>query len=272
MYSLGALFLFPQVTTMRHRLEDVDVSGVHLVGSPANRRQFALVKNLAGRKPEETDSMKLTRAEFRKRLATQITDADKLEKLSDEKLEAMAKAIGIELTEKQTTEPVHKDDDDPEPVAAGDQAALLKAINASVAKIVEPVVKRIEAIENSSAATAKTALQKRAEILKRTGYEIDVDKITEPEVSALETSHAMVVKAAERAGLTKAFGSPESAEPTGGLPAIQKLVADKVVEVLGRSPINKLEEARVKREIYRSNPSLLTAITKAEREARAAAA
>ncbi len=258
---------------MHHRLEDVDVSGVHLVGSPANRRQFALVKNLSGRKPEETDSMKLTKAELRKRLATQITDADKVEKFSEEQLEAMAKAIGIELTDTQTVAPIQKDqDDDAPPAPRGDQASFLKTVEAAIAKAVEPVAAQLKALQDSHAAVAKTALRKRAEVLQRAGYELELEAVTEPEIAALEKSHAMVVKAAERVGLTKAFGSPEAAAPTGGLPMLQKLVADKVVEILGRTPVNKLEEARAKREIYRSNPSLLTAVTKAEREARTAAA
>jgi len=41
----------------------------------------------------------------------------------------------------------------------------------------------------------------------------------------------------------------------------------QVLEVIGRPPMNKAEAARVKQEIYRANPGLLTAIVKAERDA-----
>jgi hypothetical protein len=56
------------------------------------------------------------------------------------------------------------------------------------------------------------------------------------------------------------------------LDGLYRVVADQVVKVLGRAPIDKAEETRVRREIYQANPGLLTAITKAERIARAAGA
>jgi hypothetical protein len=37
----------------KHDLVDVDVSGVHFVGTPANRKRFALVKNLEGHRSED---------------------------------------------------------------------------------------------------------------------------------------------------------------------------------------------------------------------------
>ena len=49
-----------------------------------------------------------------------------------------------------------------------------------------------------------------------------------------------------------------------------RAVDAKVVEVLGRTPISKSEEARAKREIYRSNAGLLTAVMKARQRLDAA--
>src|ERR1041385_3734745 len=87
-----ALFRFRHAEHAMNRLEDVDVSGVHLVGSPANHRPFALFKSKAAPTREEPETMKLTTAEFKKRIATQV-EGD----ISDEKLASLAKAIGIEL-------------------------------------------------------------------------------------------------------------------------------------------------------------------------------
>jgi len=251
-----------------NRLLDVDVSGVHLVGSPANHRPFALFKSKTGHPPEEPETMKLTKAEFKKRIATQVEG-----EISDEKLAEFAKAIGIELTDTPApkpkvtkADPTDKDEDE-----GTDDNALSKGIEAVIAKATKPLLDKIEELQKHNDEAAKVALQKRAKVLKSAGYEIDVEKISEAEVSALEIAHQRVVKAAERIGLTKAFGSPEAEEPTSGAAALQHLVAKKVEEVLGRRPISKLEEARTKQELYRSNPGLLTAIVKAERAERAAA-
>lgn len=249
---------------MRHRLEDVDVSGVHLVGSPANRRQFALVKNLAGRKPEELETMKLTKAEFKKRISTEVEG-----EIDDAKLASLAKAIGIELTDAPA--PKDKTEKTVTPPTGDDDVALVKGIEAVIEKATKPLLDKIEQLEKTNTEAAKVALQKRAKVLKAAGYEIEIEKISEPEVSALEIAHQRVVKAAEKIGLTKAFGSPESEEPTSGAPALQLLVSKKIEEVLGRRPMNKAEGARVRQEIYRSNPGLLSAIVKAEREERARA-
>lgn len=253
---------------MRHRLEDVDVSGVHLVGSPANRRQFALVKNLAGRKPEELDTMKLTKAEFKKRISTEVEG-----EIDDAKLTALAKAIGIELTDTPApkdkvdkTAPVAADDDDEG--GAPEKSLSAKALTAAIEKANKPLLDQIAALQKANDDAAKVALAKRVTVLKAAGYELE-ETVTEAEVSALEKGHALVVKAAERVGLTKAFGSPEAAEPTSGGPALQLMVDKQVTAILGRTPTSKAEAARVKQEIYRANPGLLTAIVKAERDDRA---
>lgn len=245
-----------------NRLEDVDVSGVHLVGAPANHRPFALFKSTAGRKPGELETMKLTKAEFAKRIATQLEG-----EISDEKLQAFAKALGIEISDTPApktpvakTDPNDKEDEDDGAVRKG------KNIEAAIEKAVKPFMDRIEQLEKANADAAKVALAKRVAVLKHAGYELD-ETVTEPEVAAIEKGHATVLKAAERAGLTKAFGSPEADEPTSGAPALQLMVSKKVTEVLGRTPISKLEEARAKQEIYRANPGLLSAIAKAERQA-----
>lgn len=249
-----------------NRLVDVDVSGVHLVGAPANHRPFALFKSTTGAKPEESDSMKLTTAEFKKRFAT-VIEGD----FDDAKLTAFAKNLGIELTSEtpapklkteKTVDPSDKDEDD---------STLTKGIAAVIEKATKPLIDKIEQLEKANTDAAKVALQKRARVLKSAGYEIEIESITEPEVSALEKAHARVVKAAEKLGLTKAFGSPEAEEPTSGAPALQLMVAKQVESMLGRKPMRG-EDARVRQQIYRANPGLLSAIVKAEREDRARAA
>jgi hypothetical protein len=45
-------------------------------------------------------------------------------------------------------------------------------------------------------------------------------------------------------------------------------VDTRVVDVLGRAPLDPLERARAKQQVYRANPGLLTAIVKAERAER----
>lgn len=252
-----------------NRLVDVDVSGVHLVGAPANHRPFALFKSTTGAKPEESDSMKLTTAEFKKRFAT-VIEGD----FDDAKLTAFAKNLGIELTSdtpapklktEKTVDPSDKDE-------AAEDGALAKGIAAVIEKVTKPLIDKIEQLEKANTDAAKVALQKRARVLKSAGYEIELDSITEPEVSALEKAHARVVKAAEKLGLTKAFGSAEAEEPTSGAPALQLMVSKQVESMLGRKPMHKGEDARIRQQIYRSNPGLLTAIVKAEREDRARAA
>jgi len=248
-----------------NRLEDVDVDGVHLVGAPATRRPFALVKNLAGRKPEELETMKLTKADFKKRISTEIEG-----EIDDAKLQSLAKAIGIELTDTPAPKPVSKAEPNDKDDDADDDNALAKSLERVIEKATAPLMEKIAQLEKTNADAAKVALAKRVTTLTKAGYEIDAATITEPEVSAIEKAHERVVKLAEKAGLTKAFGSPEADEPTSGLPALQSLLAKKVREVLGREPLGKAEEAATKREIFRANPGMLTAITKAERAARAA--
>lgn len=253
-----------------NRLVDVDVSGVHLVGSPANHRPFALFKSTAGTKPEETDSMKLTTAEFKKRFAT-VIEGD----FDDTKLQAFAKNLGIELTEtpaakvktEKTVDPTNKDEDD----GALEKSLSAPQLIAAIEKANKPLLDQIAALQKANDEAAKIALGKRVTVLKSAGYELD-ETVTEAEVSALEKGHAMVVKAAERVGLTKAFGSADAEEPTSGGAALQLMVDKQVTAVLGRTPMNKAEAARIKQEIYRANPGLLTAIVKAERDARVRAA
>ena len=90
---------------MRNQLVDVDIDGVHLVKAPANRRRWALTKSAP---PEAEDTMKLTKAEFTKRIATEVEG-----EIPEEKLVALAKAIGIELTDGPADKaPAKKADDE----------------------------------------------------------------------------------------------------------------------------------------------------------------
>lgn len=251
------------------RLEDVDVSGVHLVGSPANRRRFAVVKNLAGRKPEESDAMKLTKAELKKRLATQVEG-----EIDDEKLQAFAKALGIELTDAPAATPatpVRKTrarTEDPDDEDGDDTEAITKAIAAAVTKAVTPLTDEIAALKKARDDEAKAALQKRAGALKDLGYDVDVEKVTAPEIAALEKAHERVKAVADRVGLTKAFGTPRRTEVAGPGDTIAKAVRER----LGRDPVSPEEDAKTRQAIYRQHPGLLSAITKAERRERALAA
>jgi hypothetical protein len=250
-----------------NRLEDVDVSGVHLVGSPANHRPFALFKST-----EEPESMKLTPAEFKKRIATQVEG-----EIDDEKLNALAKAIGIELV-KEAPKPKVAKQDPPKDEDAPDEddGALQKGIDAKaleriIAKANQPLLDKIEQLEKAAESRARGELAKRAKVLKAAGYEL-ADDVTEAEIAALEKAHERVVKAAERLGLEKAFGSAEAEEPTSGVLALQKAIDTQVTEILGRTPVSDVEKAQTKRMIYRANPGMLTAIVRAERAQRDLAA
>jgi len=243
-----------------NRLEDVDVSGVHFVGEPANRRPFAIVKNLAGRKPE---GRTMKKADLQKAIAAagdELTPAQLAEIFGGK--DVLVKELG--LTPPKPDEAKAATDDPPADATA-------KALNAAITKAVQPLIDEIKTLKDARATEAKQALTKRAEALVELGYEIEIEKVSEAEIGALEKAHAHVAAAADRLGLTKAFGSPTAAEPTSGAAAVQVMVRKRVVDLLGREPIDKAEQARAKREIYRANPGLLTAVIEAERTSHRAA-
>lgn len=259
---------------MKYRLQNVDVSGVDFVGAPANHRPFALFKSIGGRKAEEPETMKLTLAEFKKRVATEV-DGD----IADDQLTKLAKAIGIEIVKeapspkietKKTTDGGDAGADEPEKTPSGADA-IAKAVEAAVNRVTKAFEEKIGGLEKAQAAREKAELTKRVRVLKAAGYELE-DEVTEPEIAALEKAHERLLKVADRVGLTKAFGTAEADEPTTGISALHKAIDRQVVEVLGRAPISALEKAVTKREIYRANPGMLTAVVKAERAQRQLAA
>jgi hypothetical protein len=359
----------------RSLLQDVDIDGVDLVGSPANRRPFALFKavwstaeidtlpdsSFAYVEPGEKDAsgkttprshrhlpfkdatgavdlphlrdalsrldqaqisdaakasarstleaaaaahgigdhgtksldgedpMKLTKAEFRKRLATEIVDADKPEKLSDEKLEKMAKAIGIELVAEGTPAPTPVEPD----VAAlekGILARVLKAIGLGAAgpekpgalakaamtpearAYMESLEERLEREEKAREKAEKAALQKRAAALVVGGWlEKDaLETVSEIEVFAIEKAQERVITRLKAAGVAESFGTAQKAE--AGPASLKEMVRKAVVDHLGREPIDKGEEVKVRQAIYKANPGLMQAILREEKDGKSAEA
>lgn len=233
------------------QLTDVDIDGVHLVGDPANRRPFAVIKSLSAGNPDPTggaDTMKFLE-ELKKALESGDlkVDGDLVELLGKD---AIAKAIGVEIP---VPEPkIEKDALSPEVKAYVDalEAKLEKATDA------------IDAIVTQREAQEKAALAKRVEVLKNAGLELDVEKVTEAEVAAFEKATAFFDARLQKMGVLRMKGEPKTDDADDSARA---LVRKEVTRRLGREPIDKAEEAKVRREVYREHPGLLKAITAEER-------
>jgi DNA-binding XRE family transcriptional regulator len=250
---------------MRNQLVDVDIDGVHLVKSPANRRRWALTKSAP---PEAEDTMKLTKAEFTKRIATEVEG-----EIPEEKLVAIAKAIGIELTDGPADKaPVKKaaeaeaEDKDEKGGSSEIETALAKKSMGKVVDALSAVAKRLEQLEAKTTAKEAAELAKRIGVLNRAGVKIEKDADA-PVVEAAEKAMEAFFKRLDQVGITKAFGDPRQAEPA---PTLVGAIHKEVRRVLGREPIGKMEEIRVKHQIYQANPGLLSTVPREQRDGRAA--
>lgn len=222
---------------------------------------------------------KLAKSEFVKRLVAQGVELE----LDDPKVADFAKALGIELTDATA------DDDDepapqPEPTEKSALAKILKAIGGALGiaadetspidkSKLDPIAReyvggletRLAAIEKANKETARVALQKRVTDLVASGWveADDADAITEPEVAAIEKARDRVVERLKKAGVFSSFGSPKKEDETPA--TLREMVQKAVRDQLGRDPIDKAEEVKVKQAIYKANPGLRIAVLNEER-------
>ncbi len=257
---------------MKFQLEDVDIDGVHLVGSPANRRPFAVIKSLSagppashkGASPVKTEELKkaleageitigqfvelLGKDEVAKALEAGDLKIDQFVELLGK--DVIAKALGVELP---VAEPkIEKDKLSPE----------VKAYVEGLETKVDKANDAIDAIVTAREADEKAALEKRVEVLKTAGYEIDAEKATEAEVSAFEKAAAVMEARLQKMGILTMKGDPKDDDSDG---SAVDLIRKEIARILGREPIDKAEEAKARRQVYRTNPGLLKAVTREER-------
>lgn len=238
----------------KHDLVDVDVSGVHFVGSPANRKRFALVKNLEGHAPtEETMPAK-----------KQISKTELLEKIGaltgdTVSVDDIALALGGRGA-------IAKDDKDTDP----DVQALIKAAveeaTTPIAKTLKDTAEALALVVKAQTDAAEAALSTRREALKKAGIPVP-DKASADVVDALEKANKDIVARLEKAGVLRQHGDSSRQTREAGL---QEIVTKAVERRLGRPPIGKDEDIRERLRIYRANPGLLTQVAKEERKRRSA--
>lgn len=241
----------------KHDLVDVDVSGVHFVGSPANRKRFALVKNLEGQKPkEETVPDKRT---FKK--------SELLQKLEAAGDTVTIDDLSIILGGRGA---IAKDDDDTDVVKDEKGEKITKAdLLATIAELQKSQKTTAEALATIVTAqkdATEAALNTRREALKKAGIPVP-DKASADVVDALEKANHDIVTRLEKAGVLRQHGDSSRSMREAGL---QEIVTKAVERRLGRPPIGKDEDVRERLRIYRANPGLLTQVVKEERKRRSA--
>ena len=270
---------------LRNALARLDQTQVPDAAKAAARTKLEAAAKAAGvgggsdtSKARNGNMTKLPKSEFVKRLAAQGIELA----LEDPKVEDLAKSLNVELTDATA-----EDDDEPQPepteksVAAKVLAAFAKALGLAPDDAGSPIdkskldpvareyvgglEKRLAAIEKANTDAARVALQKRVTALVDAGWveADDADAITEPEVGAIEKARDRVVERLKKAGVFSSFGTPKKEEDTPG--SLRELVQKAVREQLGREPKDKIEEARVKQEIYKANPGLRMAVLNEER-------
>lgn len=261
---------------MAQRLSEIDVDEISFVDRPANRKRFAIVK----RSETMTVDLKDVKLEdvvkhfgkdaIAKAIGKQdcpegkVWDPEKgtcvdkpaptemsepTEKnLVTKILQVVGKALGVD--------PKDEDEDDDEDLAK---------LPASVRKRLEKAEQDVADLRKAREDETKAAIRKRAETLKNFGYEIDVEKVTEPEVSAMERAHAVWKSNLEKAGVTLAIGESTESEA----PATTREAVDEAIKKhLGREPRSRAERGRVLKELVAQTPGLATALVKEEAERR----
>ena len=267
-----------------NRLWDVDVTGVHLVDSPANRRRFAVVKSAGGAAdvqcpnddcdysgpmtddsdcPDCGTSLKTSKGAHPMK-TLKLADIQKALEGKTEDIDATAflKSLGIELPTTKQPDPTPTKLDKSK--LAPDVVAYLEAMEQAVTKAAGDV----KQLTDARAAETATALRKRAEALQAHGFEIDIEKATEAQVSGFEQAWTQIGKQLEKVGIFKALGDPTQPVEASGTP-LKDAVAKAVVEQLGREPLDKTEEIRTRMAIYKSHPGLQLAVLREERAQRA---
>lgn len=241
----------------KHLLEDVDVDGVHMVGSPANRRPFAIVKS-ATPKPEPGDAT-VKKSELIDKVQQHKGDevpVDQVVALVGK--EALAKALGVELP---TEEPKPGLPDEVKKQLPTEVQSYINKLEATQQEHGEQLQALVKAREDET----KAALKKRAEALQERGIEIDVEKATEAEIAGAERVAKQYDETLKKLGVFTQKGSSKSgvAEERSAI----EIVKQEVVRQLGREPENEAEAARVRKRIYEANPGLLDLVREEERAA-----
>jgi DNA-binding XRE family transcriptional regulator len=146
------------------------------------------------------------------------------------------------------------------------ETALAKKSMGKVVDALSAVAKRLEQLEAKTTAKEAAELAKRIGVLNRAGVKIEKDADA-PVVEAAEKAMEAFFKRLDQVGITKAFGDPRQADPA---PTLVGAIHKEVRRILGREPIGKLEEIRVKKQIYDANPGLLSTVAREQRGGRAA--
>ncbi len=262
-----------------NRLVNVDVNNVHLVGAPANRRPFAIIKGLTTSRSDpkkETGTVKivdlLKAVGLKPEGALEKVDTEVTAEQFKALIQAMGKDNGEKLIEALGKEEVAKilGVDLPKPKDPKiDKSGLPPEVVAYVEKMEkgqEELKETLDAIVKDRTEAEKVALEKRVEVLKEYGFGPDDDEglPTEVEVAAMEKAAEKFLELRKALGIFKVQGTDE-AKPGSAKDEVRKAVRAN----LGREPKDAGEEARARREIYRANPGLLRAITREERQERA---
>ncbi len=261
-----------------NRLVDVDVDQVHLVGAPANRRPFAVIKGLTGKRPDPSGGNTVKITDLLKAVGLKPEGAlEKVEtEVTPDQFKALVKALGMNgesLIEAIGKEDVAKllgvdlpkGDPKPKPIDKSGLTPEVKAYVEKLEKRTSELGDTIDEIVKARETDAATELGKRIEILKGKGLEFEKDaKPTELEVAAFEKAAGQIAQFRKDLGILEIKGSPEEGTGTVG-----DEVRKQVVKHLGHDPKDALEEAQARRVIYRANPGLLRAVTREERAARA---
>lgn len=264
-----------------NRLVDVDVNNVHLVGAPANRRPFAIIKGLTTSrgdpKPKESGTVKIV--DLLK--AVGLKPEGVLEKVdtdvTPEQFKALVKALGkdngeklIEALGKEEVAKILGVDLPKKKEPTIDKSGLTPEVKAYVEKMEaqqKELKTTLDEIVKDRSETEKAALEARVEILKEHGFgpdDGDETTPTEVEVTAMEKAAEKFLELRKALGIFKVQGTDEG-KPGSARDEVRKAVRSN----LGREPKDATEEAKARREIYRANPGLLRAITREEREDRA---
>lgn len=241
----------------KHDLVDVDVSGVHFVGSPANRKRFALVKHLEGSAPEDRMPEKDKQQTFKK---TELLE--KLGALTGDTvtIDDLAIAMGGRGAIAKEDETI--DDGKGGKVTMADLVATIGTLQKSQKATNEA----LELLVSTQKAAVESGLAARREQLKKAGIPCP-DQASADVIDALEKANTATIARLEKAGVLRQMGDSSRQAREAGL---REMVTKAVERKLGRTPIGKDEDVRERLRIYRAHPGLLTQVVKEERKRRSA--
>ena len=250
-----------------------------MVGHPANRRPFAIVKSLAHRyakpdttpEPEPKNMKNLLKSLFgtdEPDLATAVADLDDDDR--DELREAVTKALGGDdaVLDFFGFEALAADDDDDDDDDALSQKALealdteTRAYLKRMELTAKALTETVEGLTKQAQDDERASISKRAEVLKDAGWDIDPEKATREELDIVAKQAAAMKSTLVDLGVFKQIGSSEG-EAAGDLAAA---MTNEVEARLGRLPIDKAEDAKVRLQVFRDVPGLLEATRQERRD------